>query len=219
MRLTHSTKLALSRSYSPSSRPMVLYSVHQLQNIYLGVRPARLMDTEQKRPDHQQQQRHHNHSPSCSPREFSPRSAHESDSSSSPAPSPARQCVTDAKPVNMKFSTAVTGASSSKPPQAAAPQPTHTSFMISDILHSTSSSKNVRHHSTSTTTLISANHHHHPAAAGPYAASYPVNTAEDSAYSEGRDSPRSVMSDDADCKEREGSVGASDSDVERTGAC
>ena len=174
------------------------------------------MDSEQKRQEQQQQSPQH--SPGiCSPRdrEYSPSSAaHEADSS--PAPSPARQCVADAKP--LKFPAAVTGASSSKPPQAAAPQPTHTSFMISDILHSTSSSKNVRH-PTTTTLIPTSLPHHHPAAAGAgYIASYPVNTAgDDSAYSEGRDSPRSVISDEGDCKEREGSIGASDSDVERTG--
>lgn len=191
---------------------MVLYSLHQLQTVSLGVRPtAKVMDSEQKRQEREQ------HSPSCSPRsQYSPRSGSGHEADSSPAPSPARQCVADAKP-STKFPAVVTGASSSKPPQAAAPQPTHTSFMISDILHSTSSSKNVRH-PTHTTTLISANHHHHHPAAASYSASYPVNTADESAYSEGRDSPRSVMSDDADCKEREGSVGASDSDVERSGA-
>lgn len=35
--------------------------------------------------------------------------------------------------------------------------------------------------------------------------------------SNGRDSPRSVVSDDVEGKEREDSVGASDSDVERSG--
>ena len=204
-RNTRTTKPAGKRLNFASSRarPMVLYLTHQLYNARLGVNLTTAMDSEQHRQEHSR-------SPSCSPLQQSPRSGHEPESpSSSPLASPARQCVADAKPP--KFPAAVTGASSSKPPQAAAPQPTHTSFMISDILHSTCSSKNVRHPQT-TTTYISTSH---PV----YAASYPVNTADESAYSEGRDSPRSVISDDGDCKEREGSVGASDSDVERTGAC
>lgn len=188
---------------------MVLhYPVQRLQYVCLGAaKPAKIMDSEQKLREQQKTQQQH--SPVGSPRECSPRSAsgHEAESS----PSPARLCVAEVKPV-VKFPAAVTGASSAKPPQAAAPQPTHTSFMISDILHSTSSSKNVRH-PTTTTLGIPTNH----AAAVPYPASYPASSADDSAYSEGRDSPRSVVSDDADCKEREGSVGASDSDVERTG--
>lgn len=185
----------LRHAHFAPTQPMVLYPNHQLRNFSLGLTPATVMDSEQKRQEQQ-------HSPSCSPRQQSPRSGHEPESS----PSPTRQCIADAKPT--KFPAAVTGASSSKPPQAAAPQPTHTSFMISDILHSTPSSKNVRN----PTTHISSNHHS-------YTTSYTVNTADDSAYSEGRDSPRSVLSDDGDCKEREGSVGASDSDVERSGEC
>ena len=193
---------------------MVLYLA---QNARPCVKPTTVMETEQNRRESS-----HSRSPSCSPvalaavhvhqQQQSPRSGHEPESPASPSPPASRQCVADAKPP--KFPQAVvTGASSSKPPQAAAPQPTHTSFMISDILHSTCSSKNVRHPQPTTTTYISTSHH--PV----YAANYPVNTADESAYSEGRDSPRSVISDDGDCKEREGSVGASDSDVERTGAC
>ena len=135
---------------------------------------------------------HEQHSPSCSRYFLRNTSGHKANSSSP-----------DAKP-STKFPAVTT-------PQAA-PQPTKTSFLISDILNSTSSSKTVHH----PTPLISANHHHHPTAPS-YAASYPVNTADESAYSEGRDSPTTVMSDDADCKEREGSVGESESDVERSG--
>ena len=203
---------------------MVLYLAqsYHLQNARPCVKPSTVMETEQNRRDSS-----HSRSPSCSPvalpavhvvHQQSPRSGHEPESPSSPSPpAPSRQCVADAKP--SKFPQAVvTGASSSKPPQAAAPQPTHTSFMISDILHSTCSSKNVRHPqppTTAQTYISTATSHLHPVCA----ANYPVNTADESAYSEGRDSPRSVISDDGDCKEREGSVGASDSDVERTGVC
>lgn len=197
---------------------MVLYLTqsYHLQNARPCVKLTTVMETEQNRRDS------HSRSPSCSPvaaaaaaihvhQQQSPRSGQEPESPASPSPPANRQCVADAKPP--KFPQAVvTGASSSKPAQAAAPQPTHTSFMISDILHSTCSSKNVRHPQPTTATYISTSHH--PV----YAANYPVNTADESAYSEGRDSPRSVISDDGDCKEREGSVGASDSDVERTGA-
>lgn len=212
---------------------MVLYLAqsYHLQNARPQcVKPAIVMETEQSN----RREQSHSRSPSCSPvarvapvllqQQQSPRSGHEPESPASPSPPASRQCVADVKLQSPRFPQAVvTGASSSKPPQAAAaPQPTHTSFMISDILHSTcSSSKNVRHphpQPTTTATYISTatSHHPHPV----YAANFPVNTAADeSAYSEGRESPRSVISDDGDCKEREGSVGASDSDVERTGAC
>lgn len=192
--------LKLDHLDRPHDRPMVLHcTARPLQNACHHLKPATLvMDS----PD--QKDRHH--SPLCSPRECSPRSASGNEPETSP--SPARLCVTDAKAV--KLSSPVTGASSSKPVQAAAPQPTHTSFMISDILHSTCSSKNVRY---PTTTALTS----HPVV---FAASYPGNSADDSALSEGRESPRSVISDDGDCKEmREGSVGASDSDVERSGWC
>lgn len=195
---------------------MVLhYPVRRVQYVCVSDATKPVAKTmEQSEQKNQQQQQPH--SPVCSPRECSPRSAGGHGEAES-SPSPARQCFADAKLSVNKFQSAVTGASSSKPPQAAAPQPTHTSFMISDILHSTSSSKNVRH-PTATTVVSSSHHHPAPApAAAVYPASYPVSSADDSAYSEGRDSPRSVLSDDMDCKEREGSVGASDSDVERTG--
>jgi hypothetical protein len=199
---------------------MVLYLAqgYHLQNVRPCVKPTTAMETEQNR-----REQSHSRSPSFSPvalvapvhvQQQSPRSGHEPESPASPSPPASRQCVADTKSPLRVPQAVVTGASSSKPPQAAAPQPTHTSFMISDILHSTCSSKNVRHpQPPTTTTYISTSHH--PV----YAANYPVNTADESAYSEGRDSPRSVISDDGDCKEREGSVGASDSDVERTGAC
>ena len=202
-------KLIQYKNITSIRRPMVLhYPVGRVQYVCVSDATKPLAKSMEQSEQKNQQQ----HSPVCSPRECSPRSASGHGEAES-SPSPARQCFADAKP-SVKFQSAVTGASSSKPPQAAAPQPTHTPFMISDILHSTSSSKNVRH--PTATTIISSSHHPAPAAAA-YPASYPVSSADDSAYSEGRDSPRSVLSDDVDCKEREGSVGASDSDVERTG--
>lgn len=75
---------------------------------------------------------------------------------------------------------------------------TRTSFMISDILDSPSSRSGARTCSSSTAPDES-------------------NGGYCDDPSNGRDSPRSVVSDDAEGKEREDSIGASDSDVERSG--
>lgn len=90
------------------------------------------------------------------------------------------------------------------PPPAAAMTQTRTPFMISDILDSSSSSSRRTCNSTSSSN------------AGPDeqgSRSYGGYCYDPSS---GRDSPRSVVSDDAESKEREDSVGASDSDMERS---
>lgn len=87
---------------------------------------------------------------------------------------------------------------SSTPP----PAPTRTGFMISDILDSPSSRR-----ACSTSSNVSA-------PAEDVGAGYRAYSEDPS---NGRDSPRSIVSDDVEGKEREDSVGASDSDVERSG--
>ena len=91
------------------------------------------------------------------------------------------------------------GSTASSTPPPAPVTTTRTSFMISDILDSPSSRR-----ACSTSSSVSA----------------PAEEIQSyRAYSEdppnGRDSPRSIVSDDVERKEREDSVGASDSDVER----
>ena len=107
-------------------------------------------------------------------------------------------------------SSAASSNSSSSTPAAAAPPPsTHrTSFMISDILDSPPRSRSARPCSTASSSA--------PEEAGSRR-SFGVYCDD---ASNGRDSPRSVVSDDAEGKERdnrEDSIGASDSDVERSG--
>lgn len=96
-------------------------------------------------------------------------------------------------------------AANSTPPSAPTGTTTRTSFMISDILDSPSS-RSARNSSTTS----SAPEETSSRSYGGY--------CEDP--SNGRDSPRSVASDDVEGKERENredSIGASDSDVERSG--
>lgn len=106
-------------------------------------------------------------------------------------------------------SSTTSSSSSSTPAAAVAPPSTHrTSFMISDILDSPPRSRSARPCSTASSSA--------PEEAGSRR-SFGVYCDD---ASNGRDSPRSVVSDDAEGKERdnrEDSIGASDSDVERSG--
>lgn len=95
------------------------------------------------------------------------------------------------------------------PPPAPATTTTRTSFMISDILDSSPNSRCGRR-TCSTTSTVSA----------PDEGSVAGYGACNDDPTNGRDSPRSVVSDDAEARERENredSTGASDSDVERSG--
>lgn len=96
-------------------------------------------------------------------------------------------------------------AASNTPPPVPAPT-TRTSFMISDILDSPSSRSR-------TCSTASGSAPNEGSGVGSYG-----SFCDDA--STGRESPRSVVSDDVDGKERENmedSMGASDSDVERSG--
>ncbi len=121
-------------------------------------------------------------------------------------PVSSRGAASSFSPTTVVVPSANSATSSSSSSSAPAPTTTtHTSFMISDILDS----PNTR--STRTTSASSG------AAADEGSGSYADGYCDDP--SNGRDSPRSTISDDADSKERENredSLGASDSDVERS---